>query len=123
VKLVNEFRSSGIKSYTCESETPEPLVWNEELAHVASIHCMDMYRNNFSGHFGSDGSDPGERLQKLGYRYNASGENVGMGNFTESKVISAWMQSPGHRKNIMNVRFHRIGVARVGNYWTMLLSN
>ncbi|MDD3743497.1 MAG: CAP domain-containing protein [Lentimicrobiaceae bacterium] len=123
VKLVNEFRRSGIKSYTCESETPEPLVWNTELAHIASVHCMDMYQNNLSGHFGSDGSNPGERLKKYGYKHNAAGENVAVGDYTESEIISAWMRSPGHRKNILDARFHKIGVARVGKYWTMLLSN
>lgn len=123
VKLVNEFRSSGLKSYTCDPETPEPLVWNETLAIVAFNHCMDMYQNNFTSHFGSDGSDPGERLKKHGYNHSTAGENVGMGYLTESEIISAWMRSPGHRKNILDASFHKIGVARVGNYWTMILSN
>lgn len=123
IKLVNEYRSKSFEANNCSTEAAAPLVWDETLAQVAFNHCMDMHSNNFSGHIGSDGSDPGERLSKIGYRYNASGENIGVGNFNESRIISAWMQSPGHGKTIMNASYRKVGVARVGDYWTMLLSN
>lgn len=123
VKLVNEYRGKGFDTKYYKAEAVAPLVWDETLAQVAFHHCMDMDSNNFSGHIGSDGSDPGERLRRIGYRYNAIGENVGVGNFTETRIISAWIQSPGHRETIMNAKYRKIGVARVGDYWTMLLSN
>jgi uncharacterized protein YkwD len=64
-------------------------------------------------------------IRGLGYRWSAWGENVAMGYLTPRAVMRAWMNSPGHRANILSRSFRHIGVRRSGNgtlYWTMDLA-
>jgi uncharacterized protein YkwD len=71
-------------------------------------------------HTGSDGSSPGDRITRAGYTWSAYGENVAYGYATPEQVMNGWMNSPGHRANILNCSFKEIGVglAQPGSYWT-----
>lgn len=71
-------------------------------------------------HTGSDGSDPGARITRAGYTWSTYGENVAYGYSTPEKVMEGWMNSQGHRENILNCSFKEIGIglAQPGNYWT-----
>jgi uncharacterized protein YkwD len=74
-------------------------------------------------HTGSGGSQMGDRLAAAGYRFTSAGENIASGFSTVEDVMRAWMNSSGHRANILNPGFKEIGVARVvasdGRvYWT-----
>ena len=101
--LVNEVRHSyGL----------EPLIWNEYLAQAARYHSEDMATNNFISHAGSDGSQVPERMNRVGLQgFFAWAENVAIGQQTPEQVMYGWMNSPGHRANILrNIRYIGIGV-------------
>lgn len=94
---------------------------------AARKHSADQARMGRMTHTGSDGSNPGQRISREGYRWSAWGENVAMGYLTPRAVMRAWMNSPGHRANILSRSFRHIGVGvrRSGNgtlYWTMDLA-
>ena len=63
-----------------------------------------------------------QMMKSFGITYRSAGENIAMGQRTPQAVVNAWMNSAGHRKNILNPSFTRIGVGYVasGNYWTQM---
>ncbi|BDH06052.1 CAP domain-containing protein [Streptomyces seoulensis] len=97
-----------------------PVELNSTLSKAAQEHSADMAAHNTMSHTGSDGSDPGSRITAAGYRWSAYGENVAYGYSTPEQVMAGWMDSPGHRENILNCSFKEIGVglAQPGSYWT-----
>jgi hypothetical protein len=107
-----------------------PLTRNEYLNQSALIHTLDMVEHQFVSHTGSDGSGVAQRVSRTGYRWAVVGENLAMGQHTPEEVVQCWMDSPGHRRNILNDRFLEIGVAYIegvirsngviwrGGYWT-----
>jgi uncharacterized protein YkwD len=94
------------------------------LATAARAHSLDMATTGVFGHPGSDGSDPGARMQRAGYDTGAGwAENIARGQPNAAAVLAAWMGSPDHRSNILNCDFVALGVgsARGGSgqlYWT-----
>ncbi|MEU6383651.1 CAP domain-containing protein [Streptomyces bauhiniae] len=97
-----------------------PVKLNSTLTKAAQDHSADMAAHNTMSHTGSDGSDPGSRITAAGYRWSAYGENVAYGYATPEQVMAGWMDSPGHRENILNCSYQEIGVglAQPGSYWT-----
>jgi len=110
-----------------------PLSRNENLSRSALLHTMDMAENRFISHQGSDGSDLKSRIDRIGYGpYLMVGENLAMGYLDPEKVVQGWMESPGHRENILKPECNEIGVAYIegiipalegsnsfkGGYWT-----
>jgi len=96
----------------------DPLTWSIKIENAAQIHSIDMDTNDFFSHTGSDNSDVGDRLERVGYTWSANGENIANGYTSEENVIIAWLNSPGHCQNIMSPSFTEMGVAKVGLYWT-----
>ncbi|MGY1456785.1 CAP domain-containing protein [Streptomyces sp. SS8] len=97
-----------------------PLKVNEKLAEAARTHSQDMADHRNMSHTGSDGSGPGDRIERAGYEWRTYGENVAHGYRTPESVMDGWMSSPGHKRNILNCSFEEIGVglAQPGDYWT-----
>ncbi|MQY38689.1 hypothetical protein SRB17_67020 [Streptomyces sp. RB17] len=97
-----------------------PLTVNAELTKAAQAHSADMAAHQNMSHTGSDGSSPGDRITRAGYSWSAYGENVAYGYATPEQVMNGWMNSPGHRANILNCSYKEIGVglAQPGSYWT-----
>ncbi|MFD9545477.1 sigma-70 family RNA polymerase sigma factor [Streptomyces sp. NPDC060022] len=95
---------------------------NSKLATAASRHSADMVSRDYFSHTSPDGSDPGDRITAAGYRWSTYGENIAKGQSTPAAVMDSWMNSPGHRANILNCAFKEIGVGRVdssgGPVWT-----
>ena len=91
---------------------------NETLNKVASAKANDMFLNQYFEHISPSGVGPGELAQEYGYDYILEGENLILGNFSsEKEVVQNWMDSPGHRENILNNRYTEIGVAVIkGTY-------
>lgn len=92
----------------------QPVIWNSDAARVARIHSQNMAAYNFFSHQGRDGKRVNERADAGGLRkWQALGENIaynrGYGSPLESAVQS-WMNSPGHRENILNNRWQQSGV-------------
>ena len=105
-----------------------PLRLHSRLNAAAQAHSNDMARNNFMGHTGSDGSKMTDRMKRYGYNYRWAGENVAAGQKSARAVMRAWMNSSGHRKNILNPNFRDIGIAyaqggRYGIYWTQVFGS
>ncbi|CAL9618281.1 hypothetical protein SUDANB120_05805 [Streptomyces sp. enrichment culture] len=96
------------------------LTVNEQLTKAAQAHSEDMASHSTMSHTGSDGSDPGQRITRAGYEWRTYGENVAYGYSTAEQVMQGWMNSPGHRQNILNCAFKEIGVglAQPNHYWT-----
>ena len=91
---------------------------NTKLDEAASAKANDMFLNQYFEHVSPSGIDPGKLVQSYGYDYIVAGENLILGNFSsEKEVVQDWMNSPGHRANILNNRFTEIGVAIIkGTY-------
>lgn len=88
-----------------------PLKSEPQLTKAALGHALDMAVRNFFGHTNPDGQEPWVRMQEAGYDWIRAGENIAAGQRTPEEVVQAWMDSPGHRKNILSGDFLEIGVA------------
>lgn len=87
---------------------------NLKLNDAAFAKANDMFKNQYFEHVSPTGTDPGELVQNFGYDYIVTGENLILGNFSnEEEVVQDWMNSPGHRANILNSRYSEIGVTMV----------
>jgi uncharacterized protein YkwD len=98
-----------------------PLKENPKLDAAALVHAEDMAKRDHMSHEGSDGSKPSERVEGQGYRFQATAENVAARQKAVAEVMKGWMNSPGHKANILG-NYTEIGVARVPNedgtyYW------
>ena len=96
------------------------LIWDDKLASVARAHSADMARRNFFDHTSPDGATPVERLNNAGIVYRFYGENCAMGPRTPKKAVDGWMNSPGHRANILNAKHTHLGVGFHKYYWTQV---
>ena len=92
---------------------------NSQLNQASKAHSQDMVRNNYFSHTGRDGSSPSDRARRFGYNGGA-GENIANGYPTPAAVVQGWMNSPGHRANILNCRYTKIGVGVEGAMWTQM---
>jgi uncharacterized protein YkwD len=104
-----------------------PLRISSQLAQAAQRHADDMAKNNFLSHEGSDGSTMESRIQETGYAFSAIAENVAGGQPTPESVIQTWLNSSGHRRNMLNPEYTEIGIGYATNsssqythYWTQV---
>ncbi|MFF3941463.1 sigma-70 family RNA polymerase sigma factor [Streptomyces phaeofaciens] len=113
IALVNEERASA----GCGPLTEDGL-----LRKAAQGHSEDMAARDFFDHTNPDGADPGQRITAAGYRWSTYGENIAKGQQSAESVMTSWMNSPGHRANILNCDFKNIGVGihdgAGGPWWT-----
>jgi|SRR5690625_2445783 len=91
-----------------------------ELSRVAREKSRDMQINNYFDHNSPVYGSPFDMMRAYGINYRSAGENIARGQRTPEEVVNAWMNSPGHRENILNNSFTHIGIGYVdqGNYWT-----
>ncbi|MGP7815939.1 CAP domain-containing protein [Niallia sp. 01092] len=96
------------------------LQLDTELSKVAKAKSQDMSTNNYFDHNSPTYGSPFDMMKKFGISYKAAGENIAKGQKTPEEVVQAWMNSEGHRANILSNKFTHIGVGYVenGNYWT-----
>ncbi len=100
-----------------------PLTHDSRLRRAAYEHSADMAKNDYFEHDSQDGRDVGDRISATGFTASAWAENIAMGQRTAAEVVKGWMNSDGHRRNIMNCAYTHIGVgaAKDGQgrlYWT-----
>lgn len=113
IRLVNEIRvKNGLKA----------LSYDWELSRVARYKSQDMKDNNYFAHNSPTYGTPFQMIKNFGISYRSAGENIAKGYKTPQAVVNAWMNSSGHRDNILNASYTRIGVGYVasGNYWTQM---
>ncbi|MEX0621698.1 MAG: CAP domain-containing protein [Candidatus Woykebacteria bacterium] len=84
---------------------------NSALSQAAALKAKDMFQDDYWDHFAPDGTSPWYFFGLVGYKYTWAGENLARDFATSSGVVSAWMDSSGHRANILNGNFTEIGVA------------
>jgi uncharacterized protein YkwD len=108
---VNQARSEDRMCGTTPFSAAPPVAWSDLLAMAAYLHSEDMATNQFFSHTGSDGSTPGDRIDREGYDWWTYGENIAVGYPTVSAVMQGWLGSDGHCRNIMNPAFGEIGAA------------
>ncbi len=88
------------------------LSTNKILSEIAHAKMLDLVNRQYFAHVSPSGEDVSDLAKKNGYEYVAIGENLALGDFTSSKdVVNAWMNSPGHRKNILSKTYSEIGIA------------
>ncbi len=103
---------------------------NTTLDTAAQNHTRNMADQDFFSHTGKDGSSPTNRVQSIGYK-GVAGENIAAGSTTPEDVLAQWMNSPGHRANILNTDYQEIGVGyyflandtgsvNYNRYWTQV---
>ena len=113
VRLVNEQRAKhGLG----------PLTQNWQLSRVARYKSQDMSENWYFSHTSPTYGSPFQMIKSFGISYRTAGENIARGYTTPQAVVEAWMNSAGHRANILNASFTEIGVGYVasGRYWTQM---
>lgn len=127
LELVNDFRS---EAQACGSEIlppADPLTWDVRLENAAIVHSDDMARENFYSHTGSDGSHPGDRMDRQGYIWLDAIENLGPDREALADVVRFWKDSTkGHCRNLMSQKVENMGascvytdVADQAFYWTL----
>lgn len=106
-----------------------PLRLDVQLAAAATAHAQDMARHGFVRHEGSDGSSPGERATRAGYRWRSIAENVAGGQTTARQVVQEWLRSPVHCAALMRPDLTEMGIAyavdldgEAGIYWSQKLA-
>lgn len=99
-----------------------PLTENWELSRVARYKSQDMHDQGYFDHTSPTYGSPFTMIKNFGIPYRSAGENIAMGYSTPQAVVRDWMNSTGHRANILNGGFTQIGVGYVanGNYWTQM---
>jgi len=129
LSLINAARATARSCGDTLFEAAPPVTWNSKLAAAAQIHSNDMAQFNFFSHTGSDGASVSQRVDNQQYTWRTVGENIAAGQPTTEIVIDAWLDSPGHCKNIMNPNFEETAVVCVENtgsqyrqYWTNVLA-
>jgi len=113
IRLVNEQRAkNGLKSLTA----------NWELSRVARYKSQDMVDNRYFSHTSPTYGTPFQMIKSFGISFRTAGENIAYGQRTPQAVVNAWMNSNGHRANILNASYTQIGVGYVanGHHWTQM---
>ncbi len=117
-QLVNQQRSTGCICGKIKYPPVKPLQRNEKLESAASNQAITLAKTDILSHQGDDGSNVRSRLDMAHYEWKAYSENIAQGYEYPEDVFSAWIQSPGHCKNIMG-NYSDFGVAKEGQYWVM----
>jgi uncharacterized protein YkwD len=117
--LINQYRAEkGLK----------PLRFSAKLTEAAKEHCRDLAKWDRISHYGSDGSNPWDRVKRTGYKARLAAENVGTGQINFDEVLKGWKESPGHDKNLLLSDGQEMGLALVQDpktefksFWTLVV--
>jgi len=119
--LINQYRAeNGLK----------PLRLNASLTAAAKEHSRDLAKWDRISHYGSDGSNPWDRVKRTGYKPKLAAENVGTGQASFDEVLKGWKESPGHNKNLLLTDGREMGLALVQDpktefksFWTLVIGS
>ena len=118
--IINQYRAEkGLKA----------VKLNADLTEAAKGHSRDLSKWDRISHYGSDGSNPWDRVKRTGYKARLAAENVGTGQISFDEVMKGWKESPGHNKNLLLPDAKEIGIALVQDpktefksFWTLVLA-
>ncbi len=119
--IINTYRKQhGLKA----------LKLNPELTEAAKAHSRDLAQWDRISHYGSDGSNPWDRVKRTGYKARLTAENVGTGQIDFNEVMKGWEESPGHNKNLLTPDGEHMGIALVQDphtefksFWTLVIAS
>ena len=102
-----------------------PLKYNATLSNVATLKSQDMRDKRYFSHTSPTYGSPFAMMERFGISYTYAGENIAAGQSTPQAVVTGWMNSPGHRQNILNPNYNQIGIGYAaggsyGHYWTQM---
>jgi uncharacterized protein YkwD len=107
-----------------------PLKLQPALTEAARAHSQDLAKWDRISHFGSDGSNPWDRVKRTGYNAKLAAENVGTGQASFDEVMKGWRASPGHNKNLLLAEAEHMGIALVQDprtefktFWTLVIGS
>jgi len=107
-----------------QKQNLSPLKLDSELTKVAQLKSEDMKNKNYFDHTSPTYGSPFDMMKKFGINYKYAGENIAKGQKTAEAVVNAWMNSEGHRKNILNKNFTDMGLGYLKSgsttYWTQM---
>lgn len=110
-RLVNEERANaGV----------DPVAWDASLAAAAQLHAEDMVAQDYFDHDSLDGRNFATRARDSGYSSCPRGENIAAGQRSPAAVMTAWMNSDGHRRNILSSGSDELGVGLHQNHWVQV---
>jgi uncharacterized protein YkwD len=120
-EVINTYRQSkGLK----------PLKLNAALTEAAKAHSLDLAKWDRISHYGSDGSNPWDRVKRTGYNAKVAAENVGTGQASIVEVMKGWQESAGHNKNLLLPDVEHMGIALVQDpktefktFWTLVIGS
>jgi uncharacterized protein YkwD len=120
-ELINKYRKEkGLK----------PLRLDAELTEAAKAHSRDLAKWDRISHYGSDGSNPWDRVKRTGFNARLAAENVGTGHIDFQEVLRGWEESPGHNKNLLLADATHMGIALVQDpktefksFWTLVIAS
>jgi uncharacterized protein YkwD len=120
-ELINAYRKTkGLR----------PLQLQPALTDAARAHSRDLAKWDRISHFGSDGSNPWDRVKRSGYPARIAAENVGTGQASIEEVMKGWQASPGHNKNLLLPDAQHMGIALVQDtksefktFWTLVIGS
>lgn len=113
LNLVNKYRKeNGLKELTL----------NTKLSNVAQIKANDMKNNNYFSHTSPTYGSPFDMMKQFDISYQTAGENIAKGQKTPEAVVNAWMNSEGHRANILNPNYTQMGLGYTSEtiYWCQM---
>lgn len=119
--LINQYR---------HEKKLKPLRLNAKLSEAAKEHSRDLAKWDRISHYGSDGSNPWDRVKRTGYQARLAAENVGTGQVSFEEVLRGWKESPGHNKNLLLSDAQEMGLALVQDpktefksFWTLVIGS
>jgi uncharacterized protein YkwD len=128
LELTNEARSHARLCGSVPFPAAPPLTLGPSSLERAAIeHSQDMAKNDYMDHTGRDGSTPGDRVTRAGYKWKTVGENLASGVVTPEQAVKGWVGSPHHCENLMAAQFTQMTIGYAANpsstggvYWTQL---
>ena len=123
---INAARAAGRVCGTSILPAARAMSWNDILFSAAARHSQDMANRNYFSHDSLDGTTFAQRLTNEGYNWSIAAENIAAGQNSVAGVMTTWLNSEGHCRNIMEPALTEVAVACVsqggttyGTYWTM----
>jgi uncharacterized protein YkwD len=128
LELTNEARAHARRCGSATFPAAPPLTLGPPTLEQAALeHSQDMANHSYMDHTGRDGTSPGDRVSRAGYKWKTIGENLASGILTPEEVVKGWVGSPHHCENLMTAQFTQMVVAYAANstssggiYWTQL---
>jgi uncharacterized protein YkwD len=129
LELVNQARAKRRRCGWKRLDAVPSLALSDALERAARAHAQDMAERRILSHAGRDGSSPGERATRSGYRWRAVAENIAGGQTTAEQVVAEWLGSPKHCANLMSPDYSELGVgyavepkSELKTYWAQLFA-